>query len=183
MFSIVGASIILPFIPLLPVQVLLLNFLSDFPMLAVSTDAVDEEYLKKPKHWDISKIKKFMNYFGFMSSAFDFLTYGFLLLIVKASIPLFQVGWFWQSFLTEVLLIFVIRTRKIFFRSRPSNSLFIAFGVTVVLVLLIMYTPIAGYFGFAIMPLWVNLSLIVMSFGYFACVETGKKWFFNKYDI
>jgi Mg2+-importing ATPase len=183
MFSVVGASIILPFIPLLPVQVLLLNFLSDFPMLAVSTDTVDEEYLKKPKHWDIKKIKKFMNYFGFASSAFDFLTYGFLLLIVHASMPLFQVGWFWQSFLTEVLLIFVVRTRKWFFQSRPSRGLVVAFVLTIAIVLGIMYTPLASYFGFARMPLWVNLCLVMLAFGYFIVVELGKKWFYKRYDI
>lgn len=183
MFSVVGASIILPFIPLLPVQILLLNFLSDFPMLAVSTDTVDDEYLRKPKRWNIKVIKKFMSYFGLVSSAFDFLTYGFLLLIVKASMPLFQVGWFWQSFLTEVLLIFVIRTRLPFFKSRPSNGLIAAFAITVVIVLLVMYTPIAGFFGFATMPLWVNLSLIAMSAGYFIVVELGKQWFYRRYDI
>ncbi len=183
MFSVVGASILLPFIPLLPVQVLLLNFLSDFPLLAISTDRVDEEYLKKPKQWDIKKIKKFMNYFGLISSAFDFLTFGFLLFIVKASMPLFQVGWFWQSFLTEVLLIFVIRTRKWFFRSRPSNGLITAFLITILIVLAIMYTPLADYFGFAIMPLWVNLTMIAMGFGYFFVVELGKKAFYRKYDI
>ncbi len=180
MFSVVGASIILPFIPLLPVQILLLNFLSDFPMLAVSTDNVDEEYLRKPKHWDIKKIKKFMNYFGLASSCFDFLTFGFLLLVVHASMPLFQVGWFWQSFLTEVLLIFVIRTRKWFFLSRPSNSLIAAFLITIALVLLIMYTPIAGFFGFARMPFWINFCLIGMSFAYFFAVELGKKAFYQE---
>lgn len=183
MFSVLGAAIMLPFIPMLPVQVLLLNFLSDFPLLAVSTDTVDEEYLKKPKRWDIKKIKKFMNYFGLLSSAFDFLTFGFLLLIVRASMPLFQVGWFWQSFLTEVLLIFVVRTHRLFFKSRPSNGLIISFVITIAIVLLIMYTPVAYYFGFARMPLWVNLSMVAMAFGYFFVVEAGKQWFYKKYDM
>jgi len=183
MFSLIGASIILPFIPLLPAQVLLLNLFSDLPLLAVSTDSVDEEYLKKPKHWDIEVIKKFMNYFGLVSSLFDFITYAFLLLIVGAGMSLFQVGWFWQSFLTEVLLIFVIRTRKWFWQSTPSKTLMYIFALTIILVLVVMYTPIAIYFGFAKMPVWVNISLIGIAICYFGVVETTKKMFYKKYDI
>jgi len=183
MFSVVGASIILPFIPLLPIQVLLLNFVSDFPLLAIAADSVDDEALKKPKKWNNKTIWKFMQYFGLTSSLFDFLTYGFLLLIVRAQMALFQVGWFWQSFLTEVLLIFVIRTQKRFWQSRPSKVLIVASLLTIFIVLFLMYTPLAHYFGFAYMPLWVNLSLIIISLGYFIIVEVGKSIFFKKYNI
>ncbi|MDD4333446.1 MAG: magnesium-translocating P-type ATPase [Patescibacteria group bacterium] len=183
MFSVTGAAIFLPYIPLLPVQVLLLNFLSDMPLLAVSADTVDEEYLKKPKHWDVKKIKKFMAYFGLISSIFDFITFGFLLLVVKASMPLFQTGWFWQSFLTEVLLIFVVRTKRWFYQSRPARALFISTSITLALVLAIIYTPLANIFGF--MPLaWpINLTIFGIALVYFAVVEFGKKAFYRKYGI
>lgn len=183
MFSVVVASLFLPFIPLLPVQVLLLNFLTDFPLLAISTDSVDDEYLKKPKHWDIGKIRESMNYFGLLSSLFDFITFGFLLFLIHASVPMFQVGWFWESFLTEVFLIFNIRTKGWFWKSKPSKPLLIACLITLFIVLSIMYSPVVGYFGFARMPLWTSLSLLSIAILYFIVVELSKKRFYRKYDI
>ncbi|MDD4409903.1 MAG: magnesium-translocating P-type ATPase [Candidatus Pacebacteria bacterium] len=183
MFSVVVASIFLPFMPLLPVQILLLNFLSDFPLLAVSTDKVDSEYLKKPKQWDISKIRKFMNYFGVISSAFDFITFAILLLIFNASISVFQGGWFWESFMTEVLLIFAVRTRKWFWQSKPSKALMTTFFVTIFIVLLIICTPLGSLFGFGRMPLQLIGCLLVIGVLYFAVVELGKKAFYKYNDI
>ena len=183
MFSVIGAAIILPFIPMLPVQILMLNFISDLPMLAISSDNVDDEYLRKPKQWDIKKIRRFMNYFGLLSSLFDFITFGFLILVAKASMSMFQTGWFWQSFLSEVVLIFIVRTKKWFWQSLPSKILFIASILTLLLVLFILYTPIAQLFGFELMPLWINFSIIGITLVYFVVVEFGKKWFYNKYGI
>jgi Mg2+-importing ATPase len=183
MFSVTGAALVLPYIPLLPVQVLLLNFLSDAPLLAVSADKVDEEYLKKPKHWDITKIKKFMAYFGLASSVFDFITFGFLLFVVKASMPLFQSGWFWQSFLTEVLLIFVVRTKRWFWQSRPARAIFISTILTLIAVLVILYTQIGNIFGFVPIPWRINLVIVAIALAYFSAVEFGKKAFYKKYGI
>jgi len=183
MLSVTGAALVLPYIPLLPVQILLLNFLSDVPLLAVSTDKVDEEYLKKPKHWDIKKIKKFMSYFGLASSLFDFITFGFLLYVVKASMPLFQTGWFWQSFLTEVLLIFVVRTKRWIWQSRPARPLIIATLLTVLAVLVVIYSKIGSIFNFTPIPIKVNLVIIAISLVYFSVVELGKKAFYKKYGL
>jgi Mg2+-importing ATPase len=183
MLSVTGAALVLPYIPLLPVQVLLLNFLSDVPLLAVSTDVVDEEYLKKPKHWDVKKIKKFMSYFGLASSLFDFITFGFLLYILNASMPLFQSGWFWQSFLTEVFLIFVVRTKRWFWQSRPAKALVVSTILTAIIVLGILYSPFCSFFGFTAIPWKVNLAIIAISLVYFGTVELGKKAFYKKYGI
>jgi len=183
MFSVVGATVLLPFIPLLPIQILLLNFLSDFPMLTVAVDNVDDEYLKKPKTWNIKKIRNFMNYFGLLSSAFDYLTFAFLLLITHASIPMFQAGWFWQSFLTEVILIFIVRTSKWFWQSKPHRWLIISSIITLIIVLLVLYTPISMFFGFAKLPLSVFFMLTIISLLYFIVSELAKKIFYKYYEI
>lgn len=183
MFSVTGAAIFLSYIPMLPVQILLLNFLSDIPMLAVSGDKVDEEYLNKPRHWDIKKIKKFMIYFGLISSFFDFVAFGFLLLIFKATMPLFQTGWFWQSFLTEVILIFVVRTKRWFWQSKPTRSLVIAAFITIILVLGVIYTKLADVFYLVPLPFSVNITIIGITLIYFMVVEFAKKAFYKKYGI
>lgn len=183
MFSVVGAAIFLPFIPMLPVQILLLNFLSDFPMLALSADTVDDEYLKKPKCWDIKKVRNFMNYFGLISSAFDFIAFAFLIFIAKASMPMFQSGWFWQSFLTEVVLIFIIRTRKWFWQSIPAKILFFSTILTSVAVIAVLYSPLTKFFGFTYLPFNVFMGLTLISIFYFVVVELAKKWFYRYNDI
>ena len=183
MFSVVGASLFLPFIPMLPVQVILLNFFSDFPMLAISTDQVDEEYLKKPKQWDIKKIRKSMNYFGLLSSVMDYVTFGFLILILNAPMNIFQAGWFWQSYLTEVLLIFVIRTKKWFWQSKPSKFLSIAAIITTLLVVLILFTNLRDYFGFGFLEYWQAIIIIGLALIYFFAVEFVKKFIYKKFDI
>jgi len=183
MFSVAGAALILPFIPMLPVQILLLNFLSDFPMLAISTDNVDDEYLQKPKHWDIKVISRFMTYFGLISSVFDFLTFGFLLYLFGRVAPMFQAGWFWESFLTEVLLIFVIRTKKFFWQSKPSRSVIIATIITTILVLFFLYTPVRIFFHFAWLPFWALIMIVGIALAYFLLVEFAKERFYRKFEI
>lgn len=168
---------------MLPVQVILLNFFSDFPMLAISTDEVDEEYLKKPKQWDIKKIRKSMNYFGLLSSVMDYVTFGFLILIIHAPMAVFQAGWFWQSYLTEVLLIFVIRTKKWFWQSRPSNLLAYATIITTILVVLILFTNIRDYFSFGLLQYWQAGIIIIFALIYFFIVEFVKKFIYKKFDI
>ncbi len=183
MFSVAGAALILPFIPMLPVQVLLLNFISDFPMLAISTDEVDADYLKKPKQWDIRKIRRFMNYFGLISSLFDFITFGFLLVILHATMSVFQAGWFLQSFFTEILIIFVIRTKKWFWQSRPGKILAWSAVAATVAVFALLYTPAGGYFGFGILPWPAVLAVGGIAMAYFLVIETTKKFFYSKLDF
>ncbi|MFA5188395.1 MAG: magnesium-translocating P-type ATPase [Patescibacteria group bacterium] len=183
MFTVVGASLFLPFIPMLPAQIILLNFFSDMPMLAIATDEVDEEYLKKPKQWDIKKIRQAMNYFGLLSSVMDYVTFGFLIFVINASIPVFQAGWFWQSYLTEVLLIFVIRTKKWFWQSKPSKMLFYASLITTILVILILFTNIRYYFNFGLLQYWQAGIIIIFALIYFLIVEFVKKFIYKKFEI
>jgi Mg2+-importing ATPase len=183
MFSVTGAALILPFIPMLPVQVLLLNFFSDAPMLAIATDNVDDDYLKKPKHWNIKKIRKSMNYFGLLSSLFDFITFGFLLLITKATMPVFQAGWFLQSFLTEVLFIFVIRTKKWFWQSKPSKILTTSAIITTAIILILLYTDLRKYFGFGFLKLNVALTIVGIALLYYLITEFFKKFIYKKFEI
>ncbi|MBN1325468.1 magnesium-translocating P-type ATPase [Candidatus Falkowbacteria bacterium] len=183
MFSVTGAALILPFIPMLPVQVILLNFFSDAPMLAIATDNVDEDYLKKPKRWDIKKIRQSMNYFGLISSLFDFITFGFLLLIVGASMQVFQAGWFFQSFLTEVLFIFVIRTKKWIWQSKPSKLLIFSSIITTIVILILLYSSLRQYFGFGLLPLNVLLVIVGIALVYYILGEFFKKFIYKKFEI
>ena len=183
MFSVAGAAIFLPFIPMLPVQILLLNFLSDFPMLAISSDKVDEEYLKKPKHWDMKIISNFMVRFGLLSSLFDFISFGLLLLVFKANASLFQTGWFWESFLTEVVVVYIIRTKKWFWQSLPSKTLFYTGLITTAIVLMFIYTKLGVFFDFTPLPLPILFLLVGVTAVYFGIVEVAKKTFYKKFGV
>jgi len=183
MLSVTGAALILPFIPMLPVQVILLNFFSDAPMLAIATDNVDDDYVKKPKHWDIKKIRKSMNYFGLLSSLFDFITFGFLLFVVNANMPVFQSGWFFQSFLTEVLFIFVVRTKNWFWKSKPSKTLIIAAAVTTAVILLLLYTNLRNYFSFGYLKPEVALVIVAIALAYYLLMEFFKRVIYKKFEI
>lgn len=124
MFSVAGASLFLPFLPMLPTQILLNNLLYDFSQFTITTDHVDRDYLEKPKRWDISFIKRFMVVFGPISSLFDFITFFVMLYVFSADEPLFQTAWFTVSLCTQTMIVFAIRTRAVpFFRSRPSRTL------------------------------------------------------------
>src|SRR5262249_30821428 len=116
MFSMAGASVLLPFLPLLAKQILLNNFLSDFPAIAIAVDNVDQEWVEKPRRWDVRFIRNFMIIFGLVSSLFDFLTFGALLFIVRATPAQFQSGWFVESLLTELFVALVVRTRRPFYK-------------------------------------------------------------------
>jgi Mg2+-importing ATPase len=181
MFSMTGASIILPFFPLLPLQVLLNNFLYDMSQVAIPTDDVDQEDVKKPTPWDVKYIRRYLIFFGLVSSFFDFVTF-IILIILHVEPPLFWTLWFLESLITQTLVIYVIRTRKIpFFESKPSwylalNSLFI-----IVLALLVVYSPLADFFHFT-RP---SLFMLVMIFGivlvYLVVVQALKVWFIKKW--
>ncbi len=122
MFSMAGASLFLPFLPLLAKQILLNNFLSDFPAMGIASDSVDEDMVERPHRWNIRFIRDFMIIFGLVSSVFDYLTFGMLLFVVRASPEQFRTGWFIESLLTELVIALVVRTRGPFFRSRPGHA-------------------------------------------------------------
>ena len=121
MFSMAGVSLFLPFLPLLPKQILLTNLLTDFPEMTIATDRVDSEMVDYPRRWDIKAIRKFMITFGLVSSVFDYLTFGALLTILHATQDQFRTGWFLESVISASLIVLVIRSRKPFFKSRPAK--------------------------------------------------------------
>jgi len=180
MFSAAGASLFLSFLPMLPTQVLLNNLLYDVSELTIPTDTVDEELLRRPARWDVHMIRRFMVFFGPISSAFDFLTFGIMLWVFHAHEHLFQSGWFVESLCTQTLVIFVIRTRRLpFFRSRPSKPLLLTTLACVAVAVALPFSPLAGLFGFTPLPGGFLALLAGMVVAYLALVETGKALFYR----
>ena len=181
MFSAAVASTFLSFLPMLPSQILLNNLLYDISQLTIPTDNVDVEMLRRPAHWDIGLIRRFMLCFGPLSSIFDFMTFGVMLGIFGAGPALFRSGWFVESLATQTLVIFVIRTRRHpFFRSRPSRPLLLASLGVVTLGAALPFTPIASELGFEALPAAFFVVLALMVVAYLTLVEYAKHWFFNR---
>ena len=181
MFSMAGASLFLPFLPMLPVQILLNNLLYDVSELPIPLDRVDDDYLSHPRHWDMNFIRNFMLTIGPVSSIFDFLTFYIMLAVFHAGETLFHTGWFVESMATQVLVIFVIRTRRNPFRSRP-NPWLIACSLTVVAVaVLLPFTPAGVHLGFVAPPASFFLILAAMLLFYLLAVEGMKQWFFRRF--
>ena len=174
MISMAAASLLLPFLPMLATQILLNNLLADLPMLAISTDRVDEEVLSTPRQWDFRALIRTMVGFGVLSSVFDFVTFWVLLGLFHASVPTFQSGWFTESLLTQLAVIAVMRTRKSVFRSLPS-PLLLATSVTVAaLALILPYLPLAGLVGIVPLPWRLAISIIGIVVVYVAATELLK---------
>jgi P-type Mg2+ transporter len=181
MFSAAGASFFLNFLPMLPTQILLNNLLYDVSEMAIPTDNVDEEMLQRPSYWDTRFIRRFMAFFGPISSIYDFVTFGVMLSIFHAGESLFQTGWFVESLATQCLVIFVIRTRRIpFYRSRPSAPLFVTTITCAVFGAVIPFVPsLAHLFGFAPLPAEFLGILVLMIATYLLLVDLGKRWFYR----
>jgi Mg2+-importing ATPase len=180
MFSAAAASLFLPFLPMLPMQILFMNLLYDVSNMTLPSDNVDEEYTKWPRRWDIGFVRKFTLFFGPFSSLYDFLTFGIMLFIFGASASVFQSGWFVESFWTEVLVIFVIRTRRIpFVTSRPGKWLLaltlsaVAFGT------ILPFTILGDFQGFTALPAQYWVLLILMVATYLLLVDAGKVFFYK----
>jgi len=183
MFSMAGASLFLPFLPLLPKQILLTNLLTDFPEMAIATDRVDQINIQSPQHWDLSFIRRFMITFGLLSSVFDYLTFGVLLYIFHAKEKAFQTGWFIESVISATLIVLVVRTRLPFFKSLPGKWLSIATAFILVFVLALPLTPIAGWFGFVRLPIaFYGWMLLIVAF-YIISAELAKRWFYSKISV
>ena len=179
MFSAAGASIFLTFLPMLPSQILLNNLLYDTSQLAIPTDNVDPDQLLRPSHWDIAMIRRFMFFFGPISSVFDFATFGIMLWVFDASPPEFRAGWFVESLATQTLVIFAIRTRRVpFFRSRPSRALLLAAIAVVAVGAAIPASPVSATLGFAPLPAPFFATLVVMVVVYLVLIDLAKRWFF-----
>ena len=175
MFSMAGASLFLPFLPLLPKQILLTNLLTDCPEMTIAADRVDPDTVDHPVKWDLPFIRKFMIVFGLISSIFDFLTFGILLYAMKASPEVFRTGWFIESVVSASIIVLVIRTKRPFFSSRPSPYLAAAVAGIVVVTLLLPLTPFASIFGFVPLPVrfyWCIAAIVIL---YVFAVEIAKK--------
>jgi P-type Mg2+ transporter len=180
MFSAAGASLFLSFLPMLPSQILLNNLLYDSSQLAIPTDHVDEEQLRQPSHWDLAFIRRFMIFFGPLSSVFDFVTFGVMLWIFHAGAAEFRSGWFIESLATQTLVIFAIRTRRIpFFRSHPSLPLILAAVGVVIVGSVLPATPLAATLGFSPLPPAFFAALAGMVLGYLILIEAGKRIFYR----
>ncbi|MBF0512284.1 MAG: magnesium-translocating P-type ATPase, partial [Candidatus Omnitrophica bacterium] len=182
MFSMTGASFLLPFLPMYPIQIILNNFLYDASQVAIPTDSVDEEYLLKSRAWNIDYIKKFMMVFGPISSVFDYLTWGVMLFIFHASQDLFATAWFIESMCTQLLVIHIIRTGKIpFIESSPSPFLIFTSIYIASAAMVIPFTPLGAYFKFVMPPASFFFFLILIVGLYLWSVQLAKGWFIKKY--
>ncbi len=181
MISMAFATLFVPFLPLLPKQILLNNFLSSFPSVALSTDKVDPGAVDTAQHWNIRKIQLFMLVFGLISSMFDFLTFALLLGILHAAEALFQTTWFVVSLLTQLAVVLVLRTHLPCWQSRPSPLLMMSTAVVAALAIGLPYLGIvARAFGFVPLPWPLLLSGLVIVALYICATELGKQWFYRR---
>ena len=179
MFSMAGASLFLPFLPLLAPQILLNNFLSDIPATAIAGDRVDPEQIAGPRRWNARFLRNYMLLFGLVSSVFDFLTFALLLIVFRASPEEFRTGWFIESLLTELVIALVVRTRHPFFRSRPSKMLLLTTLAVVCITLLLPYLPFSRAFGFIPLPASLMLAMIGLTALYVLVTELAKRVFYT----
>ena len=186
MFSVLGASLFLPFLPMAPIQVLTNNLLYDFSQTAIPTDNVDEEFLASPRRWDISNIFKFMVVIGPISSIFDYATYGMMLFVFNAwrNPSLFQTGWFVESLLTQTLIIHIIRTARIpFFESRASPALLATTIVVCAIGIVLPFSWLGSALGFVPLP-WLYWPLVgSMLLSYATITHVVKTWFVRRWGL
>jgi P-type Mg2+ transporter len=179
MFSMAGASVFLPFLPLLPKQILLMNLLTDIPELTISTDRVDADWIDRPRRWSVPFIRNFMLVFGVLSSLFDYLTFAVLLLWLGAGALEFRTGWFIESVVSAALVVLVVRTRRPFMSTPSSAPLAAATACVVTAAVVLPHTPISPIFGFTEVPLrFVGVIGIIVVL-YIAAAEGAKRWFYH----
>ena len=185
MFSMAAASLFLKFLPMLPTQILLNNFLYDTSQIAVPGDNVDPALLHKPKRWQIGFIRQFMTIIGPISSIYDFLTFGVLLWMFHAATnaPLFRTGWFVESLATQTLVVFVIRTAGNPFKSRPSGQLLISVVAITVVGAVLPYTPLGPLLGFTPLPLSLLGAISLLGLTYLFLVQAVKTWFYRRHAL
>jgi Mg2+-importing ATPase len=178
MFSMAGASLFLPFLPLLPKQILLTNLMTDFPEMTIATDHVDAEMVDQPRRWNTRFIRNFMMTFGLVSSLFDYATFGVLLLL-GSSTGEFRTGWFLESVVSASLVVLVVRTRRPFLRSRPSAPLAAATGLVVASAVALPYTPLGAIFGFVPLGFAYLGALAAVVVLYILTAELTKRTFYR----
>ncbi len=179
MFSMAGASLLLPFLPMLPPQILLNNLMYDLSQVTIPGDHVDVNYLQKPKKWSVALIRRYMIWMGLVSSVFDFLTFGVLLWGFKAGADLFRTGWFIESLATQTLVILVIRTRNAPWRSKPSRALVTSTLACAAAGFILPFTPLAGLLGFIQPPVSLLAAITLMVVIYLITAEAMKRWLYR----
>lgn len=184
MFTVALSSLFLPFIPLLPSQILLTNFLTDVPNLTISTDNVDEVLLRKPKRWNLQLISRFMLYFGIISTVFDMALILPLIFYFHASTDVFRTAWFVESVLSEIIIVFAIRTTLPFYKSKPSVWLLLTSFIAALVGIFITVTAFGGtFFQFVGIPITVVMLITLILVLYFIAAEIAKRYFFKKFEI
>jgi Mg2+-importing ATPase len=185
MFSMAAASLFLKFLPMLPTQILLNNFLYDLSQISIPGDNVDPALLRRPKRWQIGFIRQFMTIIGPISSVYDFLTFAILLWLFHASTneKLFHTGWFVESLATQTLVVFVIRTAGNPLTSRPSQSLLIAVLATVAAATVLPYTPLGDLLGFTPLPASLLGAIALLAATYLILVQAVKSWFYRRHAL
>jgi len=180
MFSVAIASLVLPFLPMLPTQILLTNFLTDFPYMAVSSDNVDEEQLKRPGKWNLKQIRSFMFVFGIHSSFFDLMTFYVLYKLLDVQASIFQTAWFLESILTELFILFIIRTYKPFLKSIPGKHLIWLSVLSLILTVVSIYAPYGTLIDLVRLPIKVIGSLMAIIIVYVITADVLKQYFFRR---
>lgn len=184
MLSMSISSFFLPFLPMLPTQILLNDMMYDFSQFPISQDNVDPEYMKKPKKFDLSMIRKFMLWFGPISSLYDFITFGVMIFLLKFSAISFRTGWFIESLTTQTFVVLIIRTRRSpFWKSKPGKGILIGCFSVIAAALIIPYTSLGTLFQLIPMPVPFYIFLVFAIVTYLILVEVGKRIFFKKYEI
>ena len=181
MISMAVASLFLPFLPLLAKQILLNNFLSDIPAMAIASDNVDRELIERPRRWAIRNLRSFMAIFGLISSVFDFLTFGVLLWVYQAGPELFRTGWFVESLMTELLITLVVRTYRPFYRSTPGRMLWMATLAMAAVTVLVPYLPGVSIFGFEPLPPGLLAVLLAITALYVSASELAKRLIYREH--
>jgi P-type Mg2+ transporter len=180
MFSMAGASLLLPFLPLLPTQILLMNLLTDLPEMTIASDSVDAEMVLAPRRWDVNYIRNFMLTFGPLSSVFDFLTFGALILVLASGPAEFRAGWFMESVVSASLVVLVVRTRRPFFQSLPGRYLLVATLAVAAGAVMLPFTPLGALFQFAPLPPFYLLVMAAIVAGYLLSAEVAKHLFYYR---
>jgi P-type Mg2+ transporter len=183
MFSATVAVLYLPFLPMLPLQIILNNFIYDFSQITIPTDNVDDEWTKKPRKWNINFIKKYMMVFGPISSVFDIALFVILYGVYHVDGPTLQTAWFMFSLATQTMGIFIIRTRHTpFVKSFPSMSLFMSSIMCLVAGWVLPYIPLGMVFKFTPLDAHIVWTVVGVQIAYLVALEIVKKWFYKKYE-
>jgi len=180
MFSMAGASLFLPFLPLLSKQILLTNLLTDLPEMAIAADSVDPEIIDRPRRWKLNVIRRFMVVFGLLSSVFDYITFACLLLLMHATQEQFRTGWFVESVVSATLIVLVVRTQRSMTKSRPGKYLLVATLGVIAATVLLPLTHVGHILGFEPLPIWFLGFMVVIVAVYIAAAEIVKRLFYRK---